>query len=191
MARKKSPAKPARKARRAAPQRVSPQQDRFCHEYLIDFNGTRAYRAAGYKAKNDNVAAVGASKLLRLAKVQARLAQLRERYDREVHERVVVNKENVIRELARLGFADIREAVEWNSGSLTLKSSSEISADVAAAIKEVRFTKEGIALKLHDKVTPLTRLGDHLGMKAPQVPLKAKVRLVLPPVSEAARRAAG
>jgi hypothetical protein len=53
-----------------APQGLPPRQIRFCEEYLLDLNATAAYRRAGYKAKNDNVAAASACALLRNTKVQ-------------------------------------------------------------------------------------------------------------------------
>ena len=43
------------------------RQQIFCQEYLVDFNATRAAKAAGYKAKNLSVAG---SEILRNPKVQ-------------------------------------------------------------------------------------------------------------------------
>jgi phage terminase small subunit len=48
---------------------LTPKQQRFVEEYLIDLNASRAYRAAGYKG-NDNVCAVEGHKLLSNPKVQ-------------------------------------------------------------------------------------------------------------------------
>lgn len=60
---------------------MTEKQKRFCDEYLIDLNGTRAYKAAYPSVKNDNTAAASASELLRNPKVRAfldkRLEQLR------------------------------------------------------------------------------------------------------------------
>jgi phage terminase small subunit len=50
---------------------LSERQKRFVEEFLTDFNATKAYRRAGYGAKNDAVAASSASELLRIPKVQA------------------------------------------------------------------------------------------------------------------------
>lgn len=46
------------------------KQYRFCDEYLIDLNGTRAYKAAYPNVKSDEVAKAAASRLL--AKVNVR-----------------------------------------------------------------------------------------------------------------------
>ena len=55
--------------------------ENFCLEIEQSGNGTEAYKKAGYKVKSDNAAAVGAAKLLRKAKVQQRIAELRSEMD--------------------------------------------------------------------------------------------------------------
>ncbi|SDY13557.1 terminase small subunit [Eubacterium barkeri] len=50
---------------------MTEKQKRFCDEYLVDLNGTRAYKAAYPNVKKDMTAAVNASKMLRNAKVKA------------------------------------------------------------------------------------------------------------------------
>ena len=52
---------------------VTDKQRRFCDEYLIDANATRAYKVAYPSIKSDEAASVCASKLLRNAKVKAYL----------------------------------------------------------------------------------------------------------------------
>ena len=44
---------------------MTEKQKLFCDEYLIDLNGTRAYRTVYKTIKNDNVAGVRANKLLK------------------------------------------------------------------------------------------------------------------------------
>lgn len=60
---------------------MTEKQKRFCDEYLIDLNGTRAYKAAYPSVKSDNVAGANAARLLKNASVRAyldeRLEQLR------------------------------------------------------------------------------------------------------------------
>src|SRR5262245_51228030 len=75
--------------------KLSPKQVRFVQEYLIDLNGTMAYRAAGYKARNDNVAAVNASNLIRNSKVAAALMAAQQARQ----ERVQVDQDYVIKKL--------------------------------------------------------------------------------------------
>lgn len=56
---------------------LSELQKRFVDEYLIDLNATAAYKRAGYKAKNDNVAAVSSKQLLSKPKIEAAVAERR------------------------------------------------------------------------------------------------------------------
>ena len=54
---------------------LTPKQNRFAEEYLIDLNGAAAYVRAGYKAKNGNVAAVEACKLLRKPNIEVAIEE--------------------------------------------------------------------------------------------------------------------
>lgn len=62
---------------------MTEKQKRFCDEYLIDLNGTRAYKAAYPSVKNENTAAAGASELLRNPKVRAYLDERLEQLHNE------------------------------------------------------------------------------------------------------------
>ena len=62
---------------------MTEKQKRFCDEYLIDLNGTRAYKAAYPKVKNDNAAHACASKLLRNATIRAYLDERLEQLHNE------------------------------------------------------------------------------------------------------------
>jgi phage terminase small subunit len=70
----------------------------------------------------------------------------------------------VVAELARIGFSDIRQVVDWGPGSVTVRDSASIGDDAAAAVAEVGKTATGIKVKLYDKVGALEKLGRHLGM---------------------------
>lgn len=49
---------------------MTDKQKRFADEYIIDLNGTRAYKAAYPNVKSDETAAVNSSKMLRNTKVR-------------------------------------------------------------------------------------------------------------------------
>lgn len=49
---------------------MTEKQKRFADEYLIDLNGTRAYKVAYPRVKSDAAASVNASRMLRIAKVR-------------------------------------------------------------------------------------------------------------------------
>lgn len=80
---------------------MTDKQKIFADEYLIDLNATRAYKAAYPKVKNDNTAAVSGSNLLRNTKV----AEYIEERMAERTKRTEVTQDDVVKELATIGFA--------------------------------------------------------------------------------------
>lgn len=76
---------------------LTPQQERFVQEYLIDLNATAAYQRAGYKAAG-KVATVNASRLLANANVMLAINQGKS--DRE--ERTQITADQVLKNIARL-----------------------------------------------------------------------------------------
>ena len=62
--------------------KLNPNQQIFCDEYLIDRNATRACRKAYPDIKNDDVAAAAGSRLLRNVKVSAYLEEQKEQMHR-------------------------------------------------------------------------------------------------------------
>jgi hypothetical protein len=65
--------------------RLSQQQQRFADLILEGRNQTDAYKQAGYKCANDNVAAVSASELVRNPKVVAYMAEQRQEAAKALH----------------------------------------------------------------------------------------------------------
>lgn len=52
------------------------RQEKFCLEYAASGNAAESYKKAGYKPRNDNVAAANAARLLQLPRIQQRLQEL-------------------------------------------------------------------------------------------------------------------
>lgn len=78
--------------------KLTDKQKKFCEEWLFEFNGTKAYRAAYPDVKSDNAAAVGASKLLRNAKIQEYIQELKD----NVGELAGLSKLGVLEELKKV-----------------------------------------------------------------------------------------
>ncbi|HHP6882615.1 TPA: terminase small subunit [Acinetobacter baumannii] len=84
-------------------------QQRFVNEYLIDRNGARAYLRAGYKAKNEDVAAALASRLLRNEKVKKAI----EEGEKELAERNKITQDKVLNRLWEMATADPNELMRY------------------------------------------------------------------------------
>ena len=153
---------------------LTAKQDRFVEEYLIDLNATQAAIRAGYSEKT---AQEQGSRLLSNVMV----AKAIEAAQKERSERTEITQDMVLQELAKIGFADIRKAVNWGRSPIDTESehanpnglrmypvelvaSETIDDDTAAAISEVSLTQSGIKIKMIDKKAALDSIGKHLGM---------------------------
>ena len=130
----------------------------FISEYLIDFNGTRAAREAGYEEKN---ASSEAHNLLRKPKIAAKIKKaMAKRF--EDNEK---KSKKVIEQLSKIAFAKMGHVASWDEDGLVFINSNFIETD---AVQEVQFnwTKAGPKkkIKLYDKVKALAALGEALGM---------------------------
>jgi hypothetical protein len=91
--------------------------------------------------------------------------------------RAQVTAERVLAELARIGFADVTQAVEIKRGMAKIKDTKNLPQDVKQAISEIRSGRDGTVVKFHDKVRALDALGKHLGLFKENIELNVNVSL--------------
>lgn len=156
-------------------------QKRFCDEYLVDLNATRAYKVAYPKCKEDETANAASSRMLRNVKVQEYISEKQ----KEIEKRTEVTQDMVIKELAKIAFLDIRKLYTENG---QLKNVADIDSDTAGAISSLETLEEyeGYGddrekigdtqkVKLLDKTKALELLGKHLGMFKEKVTIDGNV----------------
>lgn len=155
---------------------LTAKQQRFVDEYLIDLNATQAAIRAGYSPKT---ARSISNENLTKPDIQAAI----EKGMQARSGRVEITQDMVLRELAKIGFSDIRKVVRWGETmvrmvdgeedeaedmvpyhGLALIDSTEIDDATAGAIAEVSQGRDGLKIKLHDKKGALVDIGRHLGM---------------------------
>ncbi|MBN7822180.1 terminase small subunit [Bowmanella yangjiangensis] len=152
---------------------LTPKQRRFVDEYLIDLNATQAAIRAKYSART--AASIGEENLRKPEIAEAIHQRMKDR-----EKRTEITQDMVLRELAKIGFSDIRKAVKWGETELrvsegeegdlmpyhglSLVGSDQIDDDTAAAISEVSEGREGLKVKFHDKKGALVEIARHLGM---------------------------
>src|SRR5262245_14900855 len=96
---------------------LTPRQQRFVEEYLIDLNATAAYRRAGYEAKSNSAAAASASALLRNPKVAAAI-----QVGKDVRSaRCRLAADQVLDQVAAIAFSDIRE-IGFDANGMLIES---------------------------------------------------------------------
>jgi phage terminase small subunit len=132
---------------------VTPKQSIFAREYLIDLNATQAALRAGYKL---SYAKRACFVLLRKPDVAASVAEGMAARAK----RTEIDADRVMREYAKLAFADIAKLATWGKKGVELREHTEISADDTAAI--VELSRAG-KIKIHDKRAALDALARHLG----------------------------
>ncbi len=162
-----------------ARQALTDQQKRFVSEYLVDLNAWRAAVRAGYSPRS---ARGHAYQLIRRPHIAAAISAAQA----ELARKVGITVDRIITELARIGFSDIREVIQWRSSPagpeesgeggdshdratsvVELRNADDLAPDVAAAIAEIsQGPTGGLRVKLHDKRAALVDLGRHLGMFA-------------------------
>jgi phage terminase small subunit len=91
--------------------RLSEKQDRFCHEYCIDFHQQNAAIRAGYPAKSAHVAA---SKLVKNGKIQARIAEIRA----NASAKTGISLERILDQLGAMAHVDPAEMYHPETGDL-------------------------------------------------------------------------
>jgi phage terminase small subunit len=154
------------------------RHERFAQELALGKTADEAYVLAGFKANRGNATTLKAKQ-----SIQERVAEILQRGA----ERAEITEEMVLRELAKIGFADIRKAIKWNghlvrtednpdggevllitsvvNNHVTLIDSDELDDETAAAIAKIsQNATGGITLQMHDKQAALVNIGKHLGM---------------------------
>jgi phage terminase small subunit len=107
--------------------KLTPKQQRFVEEYLIDMNGTQAAIRAGY---SERTACEQASRLLANVKIQEAVALART----IVSEKAGITVERVLREMGRLAFVDVRKLYDADGRLLSIH---DIDDETAAAISSI------------------------------------------------------
>lgn len=140
---------------------MTEKQKRFCEEYLIDLNATQAAIRAGYSPKSaDEIGRQLLGKTGVSAEIQRELAKR--------SKRTGVTQDRVIRELAKIAFANSKDIIDPETG----KIKPGITADDMAAVAGIKVkmsesdhgSSEEREVKLADKTKALELLGRHLGM---------------------------
>lgn len=158
---------------------LTPKQQRFVDEYLIDLNGAQAAIRCGYSEKT---AKEQASRLLTDVNVAKAVAAAQQ----ERSERTQVTADSVVRELALIGFENMGVYASWGPDGVRLVESSEVDTRPVAEVRETH-SKYGtsVSFKLHDKVAALEKLGKHLGIFTERSEVTHKGSVTLDGIREA------
>lgn len=171
---------------------ITEKQKRFADEWLVDLNGTRAYKVAYPSVKKDETAKAAASRLLTNVNVKAYIQERQ----KEREKRTEITQDRVLHELALIAFAkasDYARVVEKDAmvevdGNMvpvldedgnqvkyrTVEPilTDELTENQKKAIAVIKKGRDGFEIKPYSKIQALELLGKHLGMFTEKVEVK-------------------
>ncbi|WP_243113068.1 terminase small subunit [Ruminococcus sp. Marseille-P6503] len=141
--------------------KLTEKQKKFCEEYLIDLNATKAAVRAGYSKKTANT--IAAQNLAKL-NVQKYISELQ----KEQSERTRITADQVLEELAAIAFSDRTELARVVSRqgetAVELTETKDLPDTVKKVVSGVKQGRNGVEISSYDKLRALELLGKHLGM---------------------------
>ncbi|WP_409229088.1 terminase small subunit [Gudongella sp. SC589] len=163
-------------------EKLTLKQEKFVQELISGKSQREAYRIAypsSKKWKDENVDSQ-ASNMLKIPKVFTRYQALQSRLKKEAEDEGIVSGKRVLKELAKIGFADIGNYLEYRPektivdydedgkpiiGYQTIIEVLESKGVDTSAIQEVSITDKGtFKFKLYDKQRALELIGKNIGM---------------------------
>lgn len=160
---------------------LSEKQQCFVAEYLVDLNATQAAIRAGYSAKT---AEQQGSRLLSNVKVAAAVAAAQGARSA----RTEITQDMVLRELAKIGFSDIRRLFTEDGAIQRIEALDDNAAASLASVEVVRRRVPGsdrddpeyedvTKFKIWDKRAALVDIGRHLGMFTEKLEISGTVHI--------------
>ena len=142
------------KAGNEVTKKLTPREERFCHAYLIDFNGSKAARDAGYSVKTaPQVATENLNKL----HIRARIQALRD----EMAEGFNITRERIALEYSRIAFLDPRKFYDENGHLIPVHQLDEdVSAAIAGVELEVQRPVKAVGLGIDDNGDIVSETGE-------------------------------
>lgn len=145
---------------------MTKKQKLFVEEYLVDLNATQAAIRAGYSP--ETAGSIGSENLKK--------PEIRARIDKAMAERskrTGISQDRVLLELAKIGFANIKDVVDPKTAEVLPNAKEEDLACIQSIkVKPGEFGTER-EVKMYDKKGALVDIGRHLGMFKDKVEVSA------------------
>jgi len=140
--------------------KLTPKQEKFCREYMIDLNGSQAAIRSGYSARTANRTAT-----FLLSKTV--IAQYIQILRTESNKRLDITIDDIHREYIRCAFTPIDKVVRLKNGNASLIDFDEMDDDAKATIEEISSNVgefgTSIKFKRTNKIAALNALAKRFG----------------------------
>lgn len=146
---------------------LTPKQARFVEEYIVDLNATQAAIRAGYSL--DTAGKIGSENLSK--------PEIQEAIQTAQHERSMRTKitaDNVLLEISRLAFSDLRKIHNEDGSLIPLHKLDDHTAHAVSSVKvKTSYVKDAdgnmvpenvVEYKLWDKNSALEKAARHIGV---------------------------
>lgn len=154
----------------AKPGELTEKQKIFCREYILDWNATRAAKAAGYS--ESTAYSIGSENLTK-PEIQSYLTEIQ----KDLEKIAGISRLRIVQELEKIAFSSIAHLhLTW----VTRKEFEELTDNQKAAIQQIetqtktlftetgnKFEVEFVKIKLHDKLKAVDTLNKMLGYCEP------------------------
>lgn len=151
---------------------LTPKQERFVEEYLIDLNATQAAIRAGYSPKT---AGEQSHQLLQKTSIRAHIDKAIAKQSK----RTGVNADRIIKELARIAFVNPTDVINADDATIRGYANRDDTAAILSVKVKVIPSDDGDIVeretKMADKIRALELLGKHLGMFKDNINLNANI----------------
>jgi len=146
------------------------KQRKFCEEYIFDFNGTRAAKAAGY---SEDTAYSIASENLKKPEIQAYISEL----ESDLAKTAGISRLRVLKEHEKLAFSSIAHLhntwIQRKEFEALTDDQKACIAEISTQTKTVQINDqptqiEFVKIKLYDKQKSLDSISKMLGFDAAQ-----------------------
>ncbi|WP_439631400.1 terminase small subunit [Gemmata sp.] len=171
--------------------KLNARQQRFMNEYLIDLNGTAAYRRA-FPGCSYKSAKTAATRLLSNVVLRAEIAAARKVLGKQAR----TSAAKVIRAIGHIAFLDVGDVFDLSCDGWKFRPLRDVPLETRQSIAAMKVrrtstvtrtlaggelvteTCEVISIKLCDKLRALDMLARHLGLYAELPPLQVLLQLL-------------
>lgn len=155
---------------------LTPKQQAFVEQYLVDFNGTQAAIRAGYSEKT---ADQQGSRLLTNVKVQQAILAHR----KKLTSKVTAKAQDVLDQFIAIGFANIGDILDFSGTELKTRKACDISPRALEALQSIKVrryvegsdedakTVEIIEFRMHSKIDALKEVARRVEVSGDGQPL--------------------
>ena len=138
---------------------LTPKQQLFVQEYLVDLNATQAAIRAGYSPVSTRVRG---HRMITNDNIKKNIQEAMDQRS----ERTRIASDRVLEEMSRIAFANAADYLGRDADGHPCVDLSNLTPDQAAALKEIKIENIGegrkIQFKLGDKLTALVAMSRHL-----------------------------